>query len=227
MKERNFIIIILVFLMVLFSSMVGITAKLNVSNPIEEVRIGNQVWMTKNLDVVTFRNGDTITEARTLDEWRLAASKKQPACCYYENNSENNAQYGKLYNWYAVSDPRGLAPIGWHIPTGSEWLQLRDYLDGATKDSGAKLKSTSGWEKDKNGTNSSGFNGLPGGTRDTNYFIVTNNGFGGKGTSGVWWARDRARKGDDIFNFWLSKSDRAKYFWDSESVGVSVRCVKD
>ena len=89
------------------------------------VTIGNQHWMTKNLDVVAFRNGDLIREARTNQEWEQAIKNKQPAWCYYENNPKNGAKYGKIYNWYAVCDPRGLAPRGWHIPSFEEWNKLK------------------------------------------------------------------------------------------------------
>ena len=99
-------------------------------NSFEEVTIGNQIWMTKNLNVDKFRNGDPILEAKTDEEWQKAGEKKQPAWCYYDNDPKNGEQYGKLYNWYAVNDPRGLAPEGYHVPTDAEWTQLSDYLGG-------------------------------------------------------------------------------------------------
>lgn len=108
-----------------------------------EVKIGTQVWMSKNLDVDTFRNGDKIPEAKTNEEWRAATENKQPAWCYYENDPANGAKYGKLYNWYAVNDSRGLAPIGWHIPSDSEWTALETSLGN---DAGIKMKSEAGWK---------------------------------------------------------------------------------
>ena len=86
----------------------------------QTVKIGTQVWTTKNLNVSTFRNGDTIPEVKTNEEWIEAARIQQPAWCYYENDSMNGAKYGKLYNWYAMNDTRGLAPIGYHIPSDVE-----------------------------------------------------------------------------------------------------------
>jgi uncharacterized protein (TIGR02145 family) len=74
------------------------------------VVIGNQTWMAKNLNVSTFRNGDLIPEAKTLSDWHYAKLNKQPAWCYYDNDPGNGEIYGKLYNWYAVNDSRGLAP---------------------------------------------------------------------------------------------------------------------
>lgn len=95
---------------------------------IKSVKIGDQIWMTENLNVDRFRNGDPIPEARTDEEWEKAGDNSMPAWCYYENNSENGAVFGKLYNWFAVMDSRGLAPEGQHIPNDREWLNLKENL---------------------------------------------------------------------------------------------------
>ena len=87
----------------------------NENSGVDELTIGSQVWMNKNLDADKFRNGDPIPQAKTLEEWEEFSNKKQPAWSYYENDSVNGEKYGKLYNWYAVNDPRGLAPKGWHV----------------------------------------------------------------------------------------------------------------
>ena len=220
----------------------------------QTITIGTQVWMTKNLDVSTFRNGDPIPEAKTDEEWKRASENKQPAWCYYENDSKNGAKYGKLYNWYAVNDSRGLAPASWHIPTDEEWTTLENQLG----DDGKKMKSTSGWNsweeeltcknceswnaeyrkktachicKDTrvngkkthsgNGTNSSGFSGLPGGTR---YF---NGSFDYIGSYGFWWSRT-----EDFTNFACSRylshsSDKLHRYFSSKTRGLSVRCLRD
>ncbi len=104
----------------------------------QSVTIGTQVWSTKNLDVSTFRNGDPIPQAKSDEEWSVAMDNQQPAWCYYDNNPSESAKYGKLYNWYAVNDPRGLAPSGWHIPCDVEWTVLDNYLKG---DNGNKMKA--------------------------------------------------------------------------------------
>ena len=96
----------------------------------QTVTIGNQTWTTKNLDLATFRNGDAIPQAKTNEEWSAAGRNKQPAWCYYDNDPKNGTKYGKLYNWYAVNDSRGLAPAGYHIPTDEEWTVLHDFLGG-------------------------------------------------------------------------------------------------
>ena len=109
-----------------------------------EVAIGKQIWTSKNLDVSKFRNGEAIPLAKTNAEWESAGENQQPAWCYYENKTANGTTYGKLYNWYAVNDPRGLAPNGYHVPTDAEWTTLTDYLGGDSI-AGTKMKSTSGW----------------------------------------------------------------------------------
>lgn len=113
------------------------------SGPYKTVTIGTQVWMKENLNVSTFRNGDPIPEAKTDEEWKAAGDAKQPAWCYYDNDPNNGAKYGKLYNWYAVNDSRGLAPEGWHVPTDQEWTDLIGFLGD---DAGKKMKSKSVFE---------------------------------------------------------------------------------
>ena len=146
----------------------------------QNVTIGTQVWMTKNLDVSTFRNGDIIPEAKTDEEWELFGESKIPAWCYYENDPVFGEVYGKLYNWHAVSDPRGLAPEGFHIPTDEEQKKLLDYVGS---DALIKMKSTSGWAFDLSGTNVTGFSALPGGGRR-----VPGGTFDGIGGYGAWWS---------------------------------------
>ncbi len=119
------------YLYLLFVFIVGISNS-------QTVTIGNQTWMTKNLDVSTFRNGDTIPEIKDGYEWERAGKEGRPAWCYYDNDTSYGRRYGKLYNWYAVNDPRGLAPVGYHIPSDQEWTMLTDYLG---LNAGSKMKS--------------------------------------------------------------------------------------
>ena len=176
-----------------------------------EVIIGAQVWMTKNLEVTTFRNGDPIPQAASDDVWELAGENKQPAWCY------NGEHYGKLYNWYAVNDPRGLAPEGWHIPTDQEWTALEKALG---ENPGKKMKSTWGWHNKGNGTNSSGFSGLPGGYRNTN------GPFGDVGKYGYWWS---ATETDTDYAFYRNlnyNNDDVNRDNGSKEGGLSVRCLR-
>ena len=128
-----------------------------------EVTIGTQVWMTKNLNVSRYRNGDPIPQVTDLTQWFQLTTG---AWCYYQNNSANGVVFGKLYNWYAVNDPRGLAPAGYHIPSKNEWDVLVNFLGGTGNGgAGGKMKATSIWSNpNTEATNSSGFNGLPGGS---------------------------------------------------------------
>ena len=181
-----------------------------------EVTIGNQVWTSKNLDVSKFKNGEEIPQAETKDQWKAFSDANEAAWCYYENKTE----YGKLYNWYAVNDPRGLAPAGYHIPTDEEWTTLTNYLGGETI-AGAKMKSTSGWENDGNGTNSSAFAGLPGGYRFSNGY------FNNVGANGYWWSSSE----NYTYGAWyrsLSYNDgNVSRSYSGKHFGFSVRCLRD
>ena len=182
-----------------------------------EIKIGDQTWTTKNLDVSAYKNGDAIPQVQDEEDW---ANLSTGAWCYYENDTENGKTYGKLYNWYAVNDPRGLAPKGYHIPSDAEWTILTDYLGGDTI-AGTKMKSTSGWDNDGNGTNSSGFAGLPGGYRDLN------GSFGLIGAFGFWRSSSES-SADGAWSRFLSINDgdvsRNDFYKQN---GFSVRCLRD
>ena len=125
---------------------------------INDIMIGNQVWMTKNLDVEHYRNGDRIPQLQDKEEW---SHIQTGAWCYYKNNIVFG-KYGKLYNWYAVNDPRGLAPEGWHIPTYKELAVLKK----AVLEDGNSLKEIGQGEENGTGTNTSGFSAFMSGYRD-------------------------------------------------------------
>jgi uncharacterized protein (TIGR02145 family) len=184
----------------------------------QEVTIGTQTWMAKNLDIARFQNGDIIPEARTQQEWLKAGKEGKPAWCYYKNDSSNAANYGRLYNWYAVSDKRNLAPKGWHVPSYDEIKVMGEYL-GGLEVAGAKLKSTTGWEV--NGSNSTGFSGLPGGER------VSYDSFFYFGTNGYWWTATE-HDTSDAEDFFLFYHDGEIYhYWENKLAGMAVRCIKD
>src|ERR1035437_8575692 len=189
-------------------------------NSYNTVHIGSQVWMSANLNVSHFRNGDIIPEAEGADEWKKAGNEGRPAWCYYGNDPVNGRTYKKLYNWYAVNDPRGLAPYGWHVPSNLEWAALSDYLGGESV-AGDKMKSTSGWTRNGNGTNVSGFAGLPGG------FGGGLGSFAYIGKYGSWWSSSGSLTdgawGRGLFCCYGS-IDRDNY---DRAGGRSVRCVRD
>ena len=115
----------------------------------QDITIGTQTWTSKNLDVSTFRNGEAIPEAKNKAEWRKASDNNAPAWCYYEFDEKNGKKYGKLYNWHAVIDSRGLAPDGYRLPYDEDYDQLiRDF--GGIDKAGEKLKDTIGWKSISN-----------------------------------------------------------------------------
>jgi uncharacterized protein (TIGR02145 family) len=107
------------------------------------LQIGDQVWMDKNLSVRTFRNGDPIPEVRSPEDWVKAARDHKPAWCYYDNDATIGEEYGVMYNWYAVNDPRGLAPEGWHVPTDNDWVTLENYFGVSIAGTKMKCDTTS------------------------------------------------------------------------------------
>ena len=188
-----------------------------------EVSIGSQTWALKNLDVSTYRNGDPIPEVQNPTTW---ASLTTGAWCYNNNITSNGSTYGKLYNWYAVNDPRGLAPNGYHIPSDAEWTTLTTYLANIyiTGNEGGAMKETglSHWLSPNTGaTNSSGFTGLPGGSRSSNGL------FSSVGQRGNWWSS----LGGFVNDAWLRSLGynygSVNSYQEYKQNGSSVRCVKD
>jgi uncharacterized protein (TIGR02145 family) len=190
------------------------------NNKFKEVKIGKQIWMAENLNVDKFRNGDPIPEAKTPEEWKRAGENKQAAWCYYNNDSENGKKYGKLYNWYAVNDARGLAPKSFHIPNDLEWTNLINNLGGESV-AGKKMKSTNGWKENGNGTNESGFNALPGGNR--NFYGA----FSYIGYSGYWWSSTEYTTIDAWYRYLDYGNGNVGRYSDNKKDGFSVRCLRD
>lgn len=195
-----------------------------------EVRIGTQVWSAKNLNVSRYRNGDPIPQVTDRMQWAYLTTG---AWCYYNNDPAMGPIYGKLYNWYAVNDPRGLAPDGYHIPSYDEWTTLINFLGGATNAGGA-MKATTLWNSPNSGaTNSSSFEGLPSGTRYGAYGYLSSppevGKFGGINSSGLFWSS--SERSD--FNLWSQYSGlyyNASFVnrgGSDKACGFSVRCLKN
>jgi uncharacterized protein (TIGR02145 family) len=181
------------------------------------VLIGTQRWTDKNLEVTTYRNGDAITYAANATQWNAATNAGIGAWSYYNWDAENALIYGKLYNWFAVNESRGIAPAGYHIPTAAEYTTL-------ASNSASSLKSTSSEWGIQFGTNTTGFTGLPGGNNN----ITPNNQFEDKGTSGWFWTSDVDLS--DISKAYLRLLHRTSGFIEfrvSQKLGASVRLVKD
>jgi uncharacterized protein (TIGR02145 family) len=187
------------------------------SKSVGTVKIGAQYWALANLNVNTFRNGDSIPEAKTNNEWVEAGQAGKPAWCYYNNDPKNGAKYGKLYNWYAVNDPRGLAPAGWTLAADADWSELSRYIGGQA--AGNKIKSTSLWLEGNNGTNETGFIGLPGGYR------VENGIFKNLGSIGTWWSSTES-KALTAVDYYLALNGSLGRSSSPRQRGESVRCLR-
>ena len=202
-----------------WKAMIGTAA---CSTPIPpSLLICNQTWMVKNLDVTTYRNGAIIPEVTDPIIW---ANLTIGAWCYLNNDPANGPIYGKLYNWYAVNDPRGLAPQGWHVPIDAEFTTLSTCLGGGVV-AGGKMKETgtSNWATPNTAaTNSSGFTGLPGRFRRTNGdFLVGNN------NVGYWWSNTLNASSQGVvrrldYNVGNIIEQAIPLNW-----GLSVRALKD
>jgi len=196
----------------------------------QTIKIGDQWWMMENLQVTHYRNGDTIVNVTNNSEWSALDSG---AWCAYDNEEDSVATYGRLYNWFAINDSRGLAPEGWHAPTDDELKQLEMYLgmdqvtaddEGARgDDEGNKLKElgTAHWSENAGANNESGFTALPGGYRNGT------GSFTSKNSSAHLWSSTE----NGIDNGWYrslhSNITNVHRGYQGKIFGFSVRCVKD
>jgi uncharacterized protein (TIGR02145 family) len=187
------------------------------------VVIGEQCWFKENLRSDHYRNGDAIPGNLTNARWTSTSSGAQAV---YDNKPSSLATYGRLYNWYAVNDARGLCPSGFHVPTDEEWMTLEMALGMTSSqansnkwrgtDQGSQMKTTS-W----GGTNSSGFSALPGGLRNDDDGDVY-----GQGYSGFWWSS--SSYGADAWGSSLYSGDsNVRLNGYNTRNGYSVRCVRD
>lgn len=181
----------------------------------------SQTIMQSNLKVSHYRNGDVIPQVSNNSQWDNLTTG---AWRYYNNDPTNGANYGKLYNWYAVTDSRGLAPVGWHIPSNTEWTNLINCLGGFGV-AGGKMKSTgtSHWMAPNTGaSNVSGFTGLPGGARYTLEPTDVN-----INKQGGWWSSSPFNVDNSFFmkiNFYNSEAETTIC---GNRAGFSIRCIKN
>ena len=206
------------------------TSKTNVTdydgNVYNTVIIGKQIWMAENLKATHYRNGDPIIHAKDDHHWWEVRLSEKGAYCNYNNDENNGAIYGRLYNQYAVTDSRGICPTGWHIPISAEWKILETFLGGNSV-VGGKMKEagTNHWKSPNTGaTNESGFSALPGGVRDRTGH------FGGIGFTGYFWSSGwTSLSGTDAIYLWLINYSPISVNKNaySEANGFSVRCIKD
>ncbi|MFN5370727.1 MAG: FISUMP domain-containing protein [Bacteroidia bacterium] len=189
-------------------------------NVYKTIVIGTQEWMAENLRTSIYVNGETIANVTDATQWN---NRTTGAWCYYDNNSAFDCPYGKLYNWYAVSDARKVCPTGWHLPTQSDWLALSVFIGGFQGGGAIKSVGTQYWSSpNSNATNTFGFSGIPGGTRYNTFGWFGSIGFGGS-----WWT-----SGD--VNQWNANRQFLRYdngdFGNVDTpkqTGLSVRCLRD
>ena len=199
------------------------------------VEIGDQCWFAENLRTTVYGNGDVIHAGLTDGEWTSTTAGATAVygegisyCANFSpeinacDEAQSLAAYGRLYNWYAVDDARGLCPAGWHVPTDGEWTELEDYItsEGFAGEEGTALKSTTGWYDNGNGTVDFGFSALPGGYRLFNGY------FNHAGDSGFWWSSSPSdgnawRRRLNVNDPAISRSN-----YDPRG-GFSVRCLRD
>jgi uncharacterized protein (TIGR02145 family) len=204
----------------------GPKIKDNEGNFYKTVTIGTQQWMAENLKVSKYSDGSSIPNVTGNTEWSQLSSG---AWAYHNNDAANNAKYGKLYNWYALSPTtngnKNVCPIGWHVPTDAEWTVLTDYLGGANV-AGGKMKvvGTTSWHRPNTGaTNKSLFTGLPGGYRDyTGEYVIT-------GSNSSWWSSSEVNSNEAWYRslFYLDDYAFRNYYFVDKNSGNYVRCLKD
>ena len=213
-----------------FNTVDPITIQVSITfEPLNPVTICGVTWSGKNLDVTTFRNGDPIPLITDLSAWKAAGLASQPAYTYVNGDSNNTSTYGLLYNWWAANDPREIGPTGWHVPTQTEWNNLRTCLGGAALSGGAmKEIGLAHWLTPNTGAiNSSGFTSLPAGTLEYDTG-TTNFAFGSLTTGAFYWSSTT-----DVNPFFApryyndyagTQTSQVAYY---KANGVSLRLVKD
>jgi len=182
--------------------------------------IGTQIWMVENLKTTHYSDGSPIPNISNNTAWANLATG---AYCNYNNDTNNVITYGRLYNWFAISGSRNLAPTGWHIPTDSDWATLENYLGGESI-SGGKLKEvgTTHWQSPNTGaTNLTGFTALPGGYRKYT------GSFGYIGVYGDFWTSTEDPPLNALMQGMSYNYNYVNNFYYYKNGGYSVRCIKD
>ena len=184
------------------------------------VTIGSQIWMVENLKTTRYRDSTSIPLVESSTTW---SNQVVPGYCWYNDDEAlNKNRYGALYNWYAVSSGK-LCPVGWHVPSDTEWIKLTDYLGGESL-AGGKLKEigTSHWKNPNIGAiNVTGFTALPGGYR-------TNIGeYGNIGSYGNWWSTTSVITNVANYRYIYYGNEAVTKSFVNQKYGLSVRCLKN
>lgn len=189
-------------------------------NSYRTIQIGSQEWMAENLRTTKYNDGSVILQTNNYQNWQ---SSNVGAWCWYDTSAIYEPSYGKLYNWYAVNDSKGLCPTGWHVPTDADWTTLTNFLGGESGAGGKlKEKGLAHWlSPNIDATNESGFTGLPGGFRESNgtFFEF--------GTYGSWWTGTEYQTNFAWYrNLYTINGDVGR-FTTGKNPGRAVRCLKN
>ena len=190
------------------------------SDSIPQTKIGEQTWTSENLNVITFQNGDTIPQAQSAEEWQLAFEKQAPAWCWYEKNGVYLKEHGIIYNYYAISDSRQLAPKGWSIPSSSDFLKMHTFLESIS-DPCLALRDSTSWPKTTDVYVASGFNSSPSGYRGEYGFKYHNALVKYWTTSKV--LSDHPRGLIDFYN--IDRMGNCGIASEAKNCGAFVRCI--
>ena len=187
-----------------------------IGNQYTTITINGKEWFKENLKTTKYATGTDISNVTDNGSWNNLSTG---AWAYYDNNITNDATYGKLYNWYAVSDVRGLCPTGWHVATDADWTSLTA-LYGTDAAAANELKSTILWNTVNSNNNNSGFGAVPGGGRGGGLFgDITNKGF--------WWTSTLFDSSNSYARRLEYNLDTVVRYYESNKSGFSVRCVKN
>ena len=196
-------------------------------NVYHEVKIGTQTWLLENLRTTKFRNGDAIPGVTDFTQWK---NLNTAAVCTYNNNNSLAENEGRLYNWFAVTDSRGICPPGYHIPTKDEWVTLQNYLGGGSV-AGGKMKSTGEdfWTGNVGATNESGFTGRGAGLRSTAPYADED--YQHRKLLGMFWSSTGIDPPGDNTSSWYFhlqyNVSNGLLSFITKSCGLSIRCIKD
>jgi uncharacterized protein (TIGR02145 family) len=200
----------------------GPTVKDYDGNVYQTVKIGSQIWMVGNLKVTHYNNGDVIPNVTDQTAWNGLTTG---ALCAYDNDQTNVKTYGYLYNYYVISDPRGICPAGWHVPSLAEWETLSQSCGGDAVAGGAlKEAGTTHWSAPNTGaTNSSGFTALPAGERIS--------GFNALGDGEGWWSTTQFMGMPTTNNATVVYNDNIRFDVSTGGAdypnGLSIRLIKN
>jgi uncharacterized protein (TIGR02145 family) len=180
------------------------------------VGIDSQCWMESNLRVSRFNDGTAIPQIKA-DNPTAWSTNDTGAWSYYNDDVNNNALFGKLYNFYVVSNDKNVCPVGWEVPSDNAWTQLKNFL-GA--DAGRKMKSTSGWRDGGNGNNQSGFNAVPAGRKG-----VTGTAYTEIGQAARFWSSTENNQNNGWIYRLTFDSNELQRDYNQMGNGFSIRCV--